>query len=74
MQTTAGGVFIAVGLFLLYMLVTGKMDCFYGAFACAFQGKAPQQQGQPQGNRPAVYTVPTLPQMPVIPRQREVFI
>lgn len=37
MQSAGGGiVLIAIGLFLLYLAITGKLDCFVGAFRCTF--------------------------------------
>jgi hypothetical protein len=45
-------VLLVVGLIILYMAVTGKLDCFAGAFACLF-GTAPATT-TPDGNSPIV--------------------
>lgn len=53
MKVASGLVLVAVMFVILYLAITGKLDCFAGAFRCAFLNAGqPGQQQAPAATRP----------------------
>lgn len=58
---------IILGLFTLYLTITGKIDCLTTAFYCVFQGQGAQAGGAPTQQRRTGGGLPSLPQLPNLP-------
>jgi hypothetical protein len=73
-STGVGAVLIAIGIVFLYMTVTNKLDCFKGAFKCAFlddrSGATKTQDGGAGGVRrtPSSSRQSGLPSLPRLPQ------
>jgi hypothetical protein len=45
MNFAGGAIVVAFGLVMLYVIASGKLECFTGAFKCAFLGGPRPQEG-----------------------------
>lgn len=61
-----GVILIAAGIIFLYMVITDKLDCFKGAFKCAFldDRSGSSKPASSTTTKPTSSTVSRLPSLP----------
>lgn len=52
MKVASGLILVGVMFLILYLAITGKLDCFAGAFRCAFLNAGQPGQQQAPATRP----------------------